>query len=102
MAASWNKPAAGDKTITGCTVGKPVIVVHKAVGSGNWGWCYIRVKSGTAYSTTSGHHYFLGVAAASSNDYRGGVGDLVIIPNATTVVINLDGCSDDDAVYVYK
>ena len=96
--ATWNKPADGDKTITGCVVGKPLIIVHKPLKNG-FGSCYINPKSGTV-NQFSGHHYAIGVYDGNSAT-GSGPSCFVCVPTATTVVLNIQEASADDCLYVY-
>ena len=102
--ATWNKAAGGHKTITGCTVGKPIIFVHKTLNNLEASnWCYIKPLSGCINGTTTGHHYLLGTYFFNPNGVDGGgVCSMVLIPTAASVVIDISNNSDDDCVYVYK
>ena len=97
----------GDKTISGCTAGCPIIVGHKPK-SGKITGCWVRVKSGSNIGLSTNHHYFLGL---QQNDWLAGEGVLnmdggmsyTVVPTSTSVVFNLSGLSDDgDTIYFYK
>ena len=104
MAATWNKAAGGNKTITGCTIGKPIIFVHKPLSNVDAPvWCYIKPLSGCINGTTTGHHYLLGTYYYYPSDVDGGgIASMVLVPTATSVVIDISNNTDDDCVYVYR
>ena len=96
----------GDKTITGCQVGQPIILGHKSVANKSTG-CWYKVKSGCAFGTVGYHNYFMGLqdADVSSTTLKNidGPVSAVLIASATTVVVTLWALSDDgDSVLIYR
>ena len=105
--AKWSKPADGDKTITGCVSGQPIFIIHQvATGGDKSVYFSIQIKSGAAHASTSTKNYYaIGTPWNSSDtwgDRQPSTNVLVIIPNASNVVICLYGTTDDDNIYVYK
>ena len=106
LVATYTKPADGDKTITGCVAGQPLFFIHCVSGKGNpndpgFAWCYIRPTKGCVHVNSSQHHYQIG--SASWNEYAHGTTNImVVIPNATSVTVNIGDASTDDIIYVFK
>ena len=105
LATTWGQgTAAGDKTITGCVVGQPVFIIHhvtKNLGGDSGQYVNLRVISGAKHATTTGCHYILGTDSGSPT-YPRGTTVFIIIPTATSVVVNLYGKLDDEELLVYK
>ena len=105
--AKWSKPAEGDKTITGCVSGQPIFIIHQ-VASIRQSSVYfsIQIRSGAEHASNSTTNYYaIGTPWNSSEawgDRQPSTNVLVIIPNASNVVICLYGTTDDDNIYVYK
>lgn len=77
--------------------------MHRPVGSNGYGWGYVRPVSGFVNPSTASakHHYMIGVHGATADD-RGGEACIVWVPTNTSPVIDVQGCSDDDCLYVYR
>ena len=100
LKATWTKPGNGQKTVTGCTVGKPVFFVHKGYSTNYGLWCFITDVSGTISSrSTNYHHYFLGQGL--SDKIGGGPKTFTVIATATSIVVDVQNAGDDDVIYVY-
>ena len=115
LVATWTAPEDGDKTITGCVVGQPIIFAHKAIAvpeDGNEsGWCTLSFKSGVTNTRVSAKNkYYLG---SVDNEYAnetyegamcgaGGVANIILIPTATSVIVTIAGSDSDDIIYVYR
>ena len=106
LAATWNKPTGGTKTVTGCVVGQPIFFIHKNYSDSAVN-AYIELKPTAgcvhASSSTSGH-YAIGTPSWDDAHIKGCTNVLVVIPNATSVTISFGGSNDggDDIIYVYK
>ncbi len=100
-------------TLTGCQVGQPIFVVHKAdiCDSGSTiidypVWAYVRCTSGSNDARpVNYHHYAIGIfhanTAYTAGDRPGGANCLVVIANATTVVFNITASSGQTILF-YK
>ena len=102
--ATWTKPADGQKTVTGCIVGKPLIIGHKALSKtdANGSWCMINTVSGAKMGMTQNSAYMIGTF-----DYRdafdgAGNNTFIVVPTATSVVLQISGADNDDELYVYQ
>ena len=91
LLTTWTNPAEGDKTVSNCVIGAPLIFC-----SGKSAWVYIRPKSGCKEGRSSGDHYYLG---PSTGGY-GGPFNFIVIPTATSVVVNLSSAGDE-TIYIY-
>ena len=105
--AKWSKPEDSDKTITGCVSGEPIFIIHQVASAGDHSVYFsIQIKSGAAHASTSTKNYYaIGTPWNSSDtwgDRQPSTNVLVIIPNATNVVIHFFDAYDDDVIYVYK
>ena len=102
--ATWTKPATGNKTVTGCIVGKPLIIGHKALSSIVHGsWCYINTVSGAKMGITQNGVYVIGTFEDAGNGFTcGGMNTFIVVPTATSVVLRIDGADNDDELYVYQ
>ena len=116
LVATWSQPtqAAGTiltKTISGCTAGQPIFLVHKGTaGTYKRGFCLIDVASGAVHvSGTKYPQYILGTFGDPGKPTwmdenwatQGGGNIFIIIPNATSVSVYLE-YGEDDVIYVYK
>ena len=100
--ATWDAPN-GQKTVTGCTIGKPVLFIHKIRGAGTdyFAWCYIKPISGCIHAATSAQHHYI-IGSGSWNEKETGCTNIfVVIPNSTTIAVDIAG-GDDDIVYCFK
>ena len=104
LAATWTQgTAAGDKTITGCVANQPVFIIHhvtKDQGGQSGQYCVLRVKSGAQNAQSVGQHYILGTKNADGYPHSTNV--LMIMPTATSVVVNLYSKLDDEELLIYK
>ena len=95
---------SGDKTITGCTSGQPIFLVHCVTKDNtdtqSGEYCAVRVKSGAAHASTVGDSYILGTHGGSGTPQ--GANAFIIVPNATSVVISFYAALDDEKVLVYR
>ena len=92
---------SGDKTITGCTSGQPIFIVHCVTKdtSGDGEFCAIKVKSGAVNAASKGDSYILGTAGGPSVN---GANSFLIIPNASSVVIYLYHNLEDEKLLVFR
>ena len=100
LAATWSITAEGDKTISSCVVGEPVILCHGAgSASTNASGCFIRIKSG-ANSGLAANWYGMGLHGQGNAFSE----VFVIIPTATSVVCNftMSDTGSNNKIYVYK
>ena len=99
---TWTNP--GDnvtKTVTGCTSGKPVFIIRKTnkdMNTNDGKWCAVKIESGALHATTTGDAYYL---ATHNGGVQGSSNVLVVIPNASNVVLRFYSASDDDTFYIY-
>ena len=103
--ATWSKPTeGGQKTITNCIIGKPIIIVHKPLKvSDNPISCQIKAISGVANASGNEyHHYAIGTIGSQGIGNGGGPSSFCCIPTETTVVVTIYSGADDDCLYVYK
>ena len=84
-----------DKTITGCTVGKPIIFGVKMNDGGKWN-NFIKVKSGANMITAPNNDGLF--FALGNEDYA--PASLVVVPTATTVVVTI--IMDSSEFYCYQ
>ena len=91
LAATWDKPADGDKSITGCTSGQPLILIHEPNGSATAA-IYFRPKENCVGARTTGDHNYFGTHSSHSQ---------IIIPTASSCTITVVG-GTDDKIYVYR
>lgn len=97
--ATWSRSNDRDnKTVTGCVSGQPIFFIHKAKTDAV-DWLYIRCTAGADFARTAGTHYTIGT---SGDDLSGGSNVFVVVPNTTSVTIQIDWFDADDEVYVYK
>ena len=116
LVATWDKPnkAAPDgiltKTISGCTAGQPIFLVHKGTaGTFKRGYCLVDVASGAVHVSGSKYpQYILGTFGDAKPEWmsdfwaaQGGGNIFIIIPNATSVSVYVQ-FAEDDVIYVYK
>ena len=84
----------GNWSITGLTVGEPLILVHSAKNASTSSNCKVRISSGAAGGVNSSAHYDIGLNRAEC---------FIAIPTATTVVVNITDAADDgDIIYAYQ
>ena len=103
--ATWTKPDDGTKTVSGCIVGKPLIIGHKALpkDDANGSWCMINTVSGAKMGMTQNSAYVIGTFEDAGNGFTcGGVNTFIIVPTATSVVLQIGGADNDDELYVYQ
>lgn len=101
--ATWTKPADGQKTVTGCIVGKPLIIGHKALSSVVSGsWCCINTVSGAKMGITQNGVYVIGTSEITNTFEVGGSNTFIVVPTATSVVLQIGGADNDDELYVYQ
>ena len=108
LAFTFNKPGNySTMTITGCTVGIPILVAHTcamAGGMSNKGaWTGVKVTSGAAIGT--GQFYWFGAAMANNvwEDMRGSVWSALLVPTATKITLQtFENSDDDDKFLIYK
>ena len=84
------------KTITNLTADKPLVIIHRPVGTS--GYCYVCVTAGTLDAKTGTNAYIMGTMGdhgAASNH------SMVVVPNATSVSIYFSS-AQDDKFYVYQ
>ena len=98
LVATWTNN--GEKTITGCTSGQPIFIIHhiKANVEGELN-LYIKAKSGTS-TNSAYHHYMIGQQWG-----QGGVGGcdvFMCIPTSSSVVIEIIDMASQEEVLVYK
>ena len=100
--ATW-EASDGNKTITNCIVGKPVLFIHKVRGSGtnNFGWCYIKPTAGCYHAAAnSQHHYIIG--SGSWDEYQAGCTNIfIVVPNTTSITVNIASTADD-IIYCFQ
>ena len=104
LVATWTFSNAEDndvgvnKTVSGCVSGQPIIFLHKQnIDTG--AWCYIKPTAGVV-NIARNHHYVLGTE--SGNDQIGGPNNFILIPNKTSITVNILPIGNDDTVYVFK
>ena len=75
-----------------------------AVGLTGQTFCWIRLKSGGVNASSDYLHYAIGTVGGFTSDVESGGGPnaFIVIPNATSVVVNVVAGSDDDCLYVFK
>ena len=107
LAATWTQgTAAGDKTITGCVANQPVFIIHHVTkdqggSSPRAGqYCVLKVKSGAKNAQSVGQHYILGTKYDDGFPHSTNV--FMIMPTATSVVVNLYSSLDDEELLIYK
>ena len=84
------------KTITGCVANEPIILCHCPTGTA--GMCYTCVTAGASDAKTGTNDYLMG----TSGDYgEASVKSIVIVPNATSVTVQIHFGKDDKS-YVYR
>ena len=99
-------------TVTGCTAGQPIIVVHRSnLKNVDYPvWVYINCPSGAASSrpstaTSTYHHYVIGTFHYHDNhdQIAGGANCFVVVANASTVTFEVAwGWGSSQTLYVYK
>jgi len=96
--ATWTN--SGEKTITGCTSGQPIFIIHhiKANIDGELN-IYIKAKSGTS-TNSAYHHYMIGQQWGLSQ--CGGCDVFMCIPTSSSVVIDIPNMTSQQEVLVYK
>ena len=106
--ATWTRPANGNKTISGCIVGKPLIIGHAAITSNDSAersWFCIKTVSGAKTGVTRDNSclYMIGVAWDSGyGATMDGANTFIVVPTASSVVVYIDGAFNDDEIYVYQ
>ena len=94
--AKWNAAANGTWTITGLTIGAPLIIIHENKAQKNDTYCRIRARSGCVGGKNTTDYYAIGVGNFCSNNF-------VVIPTAATVTFDVKDASDDgDVLYAYQ
>ncbi len=92
--------STGDKTITGCTAGCPIIIGYKMGGTASEGSrAFVSVKSGANIGIVSPTSWYWTLGTQN-----GGSMSFIVIPTATSVVLTI-GKNNTQAlgtVYVYK
>ena len=106
--ATWTRPADGNKTITGCTVGKPLIIGYAGITSTDDAarpWCLIKTVSGAKTGITRDNNCVFMIGCAWDNGYGAtfdGSANFIVVPTATSVVVRINGAANDDELYVYQ
>ena len=101
LRSKGSRSTDGTWSITGCTIGAPLLILHKG-GSGTSTGTSVQmyVSSGGTGGNRSYGRYMLGTSTNEA-DMHGNV--FVTIPTATTVNISVTGCADDgDVLYAYQ
>ena len=108
LVATWTGAAGNNdkwisKSITGCTVGEPVILGFKTTYSdsgGNPVRAPYRVTDGCNYARTPGNGYGLGTYSAD----KGGAACAmtVLIPTKTTISFQFWDFEADEYIYIYR
>ena len=104
-----SSPFHGDVTITGCQVGQPVFVIHKADVCDKGStiidypvWAYIRCTAGSNDARPATyHHYVVGTYHNGATDVSGGPNCFIVIANATSVTFNCN-TSNGSTLIFYK
>ncbi len=99
MAATWTGPSSGGsawtaKTLTGCTVGQPVILGFTT--SVKTAYVEIYITSGCDYGKMPGNQdtkFFLGGSGAMS---------MTIVPSATSVAFSIWDFESDEQIKIYR
>ena len=106
LVATWSGSSAGEskwtsKTITGCTVGEPVILGF-AVTYNNTGGISFRITAGCDYGYTGGTSGGFSLTSGSNNTDAEGVLTTVLIPNASTISMNVYDFESGEYIYIYR
>ena len=105
MIATWTTSSnggSGTKTITGCTVGQPVLFIHAATKDSTNAaeFAALRVENGSYHNSTKGDYYIIGTHWGDVDPQSTNV--FVVIPNATSITIHLFTTLDDEKICVFK
>ena len=82
--------------------GQPIFFIQQPSAVKNVpAWCFIQVTAGSAAArATTYHHFTIGTAFADDN--VAGANAFIVVPNGTSVTVNIGGADGDDTIYVYK
>ena len=107
LVATWTGAAANNdkwvsKSITGCTVGQPVILGFSTPSYNGIADVLFRITAGCDYGRTGGTSSAYSLSSGAHAGEAEGIMTIVLIPNASTISMNLYDFEDDEIIYIYR
>ncbi len=100
LVATWNKPAAGVKTVTNCVIGKPVLFIHVPYTTGDGHYCHIKTY-GTGMDHVLANSAYCTIGVGWEDGTHASTNVFVVIPKATSIQVELEWSGEDDKIYVF-